>query len=214
MFTGLVEETGKILNITPINGGKRISFNAAKVLQDCKVDDSICVNGVCLTVVALDNSSFTAEAVGETLVKSTLAGAKSGDVVNLERSVRLMDRLGGHLVQGHVTGTGTITKITNYGENYYVEIELPTGSEKYVIDEGSIAVDGISLTVAKVTGRKITLSVIPHTWKVTSLNGKSTGAKVNIEVDVIAKYVEKLLNSGKSGDTQSFSEDWFKQMGY
>ena len=214
MFTGLVEETGKILNITSIGGGKRISFSASKVLEDSKIDDSICVNGVCLTVVGIDSSSFTAEAVGETLVKSTLSNAKSGDIVNLERSVRLMDRLGGHLVQGHVTGTGTITNITNYGENYYLEVELPVGSEKYVIDEGSVAVDGISLTVAKVNGRKITLSVIPHTWKVTSLNGKSTGAKVNIEVDVIAKYIEKLLTSGKPGNTQSFSSDWFKEMGY
>jgi len=214
MFTGLIEETGKISNITPIAGGKRITIAASKVLEDSKIDDSICVNGVCLTVIAIDGKSFTAEAVGETLRKSTLSLAKSGDVVNLERSVRLMDRLGGHLVQGHVNGIGTITKVTNLGENYYVEIELPIDTERYVIDEGSIAVDGISLTIARVNGRKITLSIIPHTWKVTSLNKKVPGSKVNIETDVIAKYVEKLMKPGLSSDAGTFTEDWFKQMGY
>lgn len=214
MFTGIIEETGIIKQVVPIAGGKKITISAAKVLENTKVDDSICVNGVCLTVIKMDDNTFTAEAVGETMLKSTLAETFAGNIVNLERAVRLSDRLGGHLVQGHVSGIGTVTKVSHPGENVIVEIELPASCSKYVIDEGSVAVDGISLTIARVNGNKITLSVIPHTWKVTTLNKKTPGSKVNIEIDLIAKYVEKLLFAGKGKTPDSFSKEWFNQLGY
>ena len=213
MFTGLIEETGKLASVETIPGGKRIKIYASKVLDDVKVDDSICVNGVCLTVTKYDKECFTAEAVGETLNKSTIGNLRIGESVNLERALKLSDRLGGHLVQGHVNGLGIINQISKLGENYFMEISLPAGLEKYIITEGSVAVDGISLTIAKVNGNKIGLSIIPHTWNNTNLITKQTGGEVNIEVDLIAKYVEKLLTD-KNIAKNNISENWLKDIGY
>ena len=214
MFTGLIEEIGKINKISPISGGVRIDITAPGIMDDVKVDDSIAVNGVCLTVVKVNTNGFTAEAVGETLKKTTLANIKENQIVNLERAVRLNDRLGGHLVQGHVNGIAPIVNIRKLGDNYFLEVEVPSNLEKYIIDEGSITIDGISLTVAKLTGRKVGVSVIPHTWKNTNLASLAPGHKVNIETDVLAKYVEKLLYNKKQNDSEPFSDKWFKEMGY
>lgn len=214
MFTGLIEEIGKISNIRSISGGKSLLITANKILDDLKIDDSVAVNGVCLTATELTDKGFRAEAVGATLEKTTLNLLRQNTEVNLERSVRLMDRLGGHLVQGHVNGIAKVSRIDKLGENYFLEVVLPDNLKKYVIDEGSIAIDGISLTVASLIGNRVGVSVIPHTWKSTNLNKRKAGDDVNIETDVIGKYVEKLLSSGTTGEDDKFSSEWFKKMGY
>ncbi|MCF6271557.1 MAG: riboflavin synthase [Melioribacteraceae bacterium] len=212
MFTGIIEEVGEITKIEKIAGGLKFKVTANKIFSDLKVDDSVAINGVCLTVTNIIENNFWADAVGETLNKTTLKTILNNSFVNLERAVRLKDRLGGHLVQGHVNGIGTITHIKKLGENYLLEIFLPSNLVKYVINEGSIAVEGISLTIAKVTESRITLSIIPHTWNNTNLKSRITGDKVNIETDVIAKYVEKLLNINDKSD--KYSDEWFKKLGY
>ncbi|MGD9897850.1 MAG: riboflavin synthase [Calditrichaceae bacterium] len=215
MFTGLIEEIGKITGIESIAGGKRIKISAKSIMNDIKIDDSVAVNGVCLTVITCDAENFRVDAVGDTLKKTTFSQLREGAEVNLERAVRLMDRLGGHLVQGHVNGVGTITQINKLGENYFLEVDIPKGLTKYLISEGSIAIDGISLTIARLNDSKVGVSVIPHTWSNTHLKLRKIGDHVNIETDVIAKYVENLMNSKKtqSGDT-IFSDEWFKKLGY
>jgi len=212
MFTGLIEEIGKLASLESIPGGKRIKVSASRILEGIKIDDSIAVNGVCLTVTASGKDYFTAEAVGATLEKTTINSIKKGAELNLERALRLSDRLGGHIVQGHVNGIGTITRISRLGDNYFLEVEFPAELEKYTILEGSIAIDGISLTIASLNGNRAGLSIIPHTWNNTNLKCRKSGDHINIEVDLIAKYVEKLLNSkNKSG---SITENWLKDIGY
>lgn len=213
MFTGLIEEIGKIKTIKSIPGGKQITIAAEKIMDDLKIDDSVCCSGVCLTVTGFTKNSFTVDAVGATLTKSTFASIHEQEWINLERSVRLNDRLGGHLVQGHVNGVGSIGDIEKPGDNYMLKISVPSSLSKYIVDEGSIAIDGISLTIAKIEESIITLSIIPHTWANTNLNIKKTGDKVNIETDVIAKYVEKLFYyNNKNKDT--FTDSWFDKLGY
>lgn len=213
MFTGIIEETGKLTSVENIAGGKRLKISASKIFNDLKIDDSVCVNGVCLTVTKIDNYFFWCDAVGETLNKTTLANVNQNYELNLERALRLTDRLGGHLVQGHVNGIGIITRLTKLGENFSLEIEIPKEIVKYVVDEGSITVDGISLTVAKIVERKITVSIIPHTWSNTNLQQRKTGDRVNIETDIFAKYVEKILQSSKD-EGNKFTDNWFKNLGY
>lgn len=212
MFTGLIEEIGRLALVENIPGGKRIKIYASEIMDDVKVDDSICVNGVCLTVTKFEKDFFWADAVGETLNKTTIGKLKTGAELNLERALKLSGRLGGHILQGHANCIGSITQITRLGENYFLEITIPAEFEKYVIQEGSIAVDGISLTVAKLNGNKIGLSIIPHTWNGTNLKTKKTGDQINIEVDVIAKYVEKLLSNKK--ENNNLTENWLKDIGY
>ena len=193
MFTGIIEEIGNIHKINSISGGFKIIISASKVLEDLKINDSIAVNGVCLTVISVNNKNFKVEAVGETIKKTTLKEIRINQPVNLERAIKITDRLGGHLVQGHVNGVGKILKIQKLGENYLLEVEIPISIKKYIIDEGSITVDGISLTIAKIINNKIAISIIPHTWKNTNLNTRKIGANVNIETDLIAKYIENLI---------------------
>jgi len=213
MFTGIVEETGKIDKSAPIAGGLEIKINAQKVLEDIKVNDSICVDGVCLTVTKYHKNSFSVDAVGATLEKTTFNKIQEHDLVNLERSVRLNDRLGGHLVQGHVNGIGTISEIQKLGENYLVKIKIPVDLERYVIKEGSIAINGISLTIADLEKNEISISIIPHTWQNTNLKAKKVNDPVNIEIDMLAKYVEKLLINVEN-PSKKISEGWLKELGY
>ncbi|MCW8811266.1 MAG: riboflavin synthase [Ignavibacteriaceae bacterium] len=214
MFTGIIEEIAKIEKTKPIAGGLSIKIGANKILEDISVNDSICIDGVCLTVTNFDNSGFWVDAVGATLEKSTFASVKPSSYVNLERSVRLNDRLGGHLVQGHVNGIGTISEIKKLGENYLLQITVPENLERYLIKEGSIAVSGISLTISDLDKNLISISVIPHTWQNTNLRHKKVNDKVNIEIDVLAKYVEKLLTKDNSGSEKNITENWLKEIGY
>ncbi|MFA8342636.1 MAG: riboflavin synthase [Rhodothermaceae bacterium] len=214
MFTGLVEEIGKIVKIELLPGGKKVRVLASEILDDLKIDDSIAINGVCLTATKLESDGFWADAVGETLDKTSLAFLKEGSEVNVERALRLSDRLGGHIVQGHVNGIAEIVAITKRGDNYLLEINVPKKIEKYTIEEGSITIDGISLTIAQLTGTRVGISVIPHTWNNTTLRNKKVGDKVNIETDVIAKYIEKLMNNKTDNGEETITEDWLKRMGF
>lgn len=213
MFTGLIEEIGVLEVVEAIPDGKRIKIAASKIMDDLRIDHSVSVNGVCLTVIKIDTDSFWAEAVGETLKKTTFYKLNQNLKVNLERAVRLSDRLGGHLVQGHVNGIGVVKRIIRLGDNYSFEIEIPNDLAKYVIREGSIAIDGISLTVANLTGNLVGLSIIPHTWNNTNMHLKRISDEVNIEVDIIAKYLEKLFNKEEK-PFNSISGNTLKDMGY
>lgn len=197
MFTGIVEELGKVTGLEPLNDAMRISITGPLVVSDSKIGDSISVNGVCLTVTTKTADSFTADVMQETLNRSTLGSLTSGDPVNLERPVTLATRLGGHMVQGHVDGMGEITN-REISENWeVVSIKPPKDLLKYIVEKGSITVDGTSLTVASVNNEVFTVSLIPETLAKTTLGIRAVGDKVNLEVDVMAKYVEKLIEAQK-----------------
>ncbi len=195
MFTGIVEELGTVRAITPVETGARLEISAKTVLEGVQIGDSISVNGCCLTVVTLDEGYYVADVVEETLRMTCLGGLQAGDRLNLERSVRLADRLGGHLVQGHVDGVGTLTSREPAPDgSMVVRIAAPASVLRYVVYKGSIAVDGISLTVAAIDSTSFSIALIPHTQDVTTLGFRQPGDHVNLEVDIVAKYVEKLLN--------------------
>ena len=199
MFTGIVEELGHVRSIVPNAGGARIEIDATNVLDDATIGASIAVNGCCLTVVELGDGHWAADAVVETLARTNLGDLVPGDPVNLERPVRLADRLGGHLVQGHVDSTGTVRSRTPQADGSEVfRFDAPDDVLRYVVHKGSITVDGISLTVAAVHDDGFQVAVIPHTLAVTTLGARVSGARVNLEVDLIAKYVERLLVSDRS----------------
>jgi riboflavin synthase len=194
MFTGIVEELGTIRGVIPHATGAQLEIEAHLVLDDVHIGDSISVNGCCLTVVTLGADCYTVDAVEETLRRTCLGNLTPGDRVNLERSVRLADRLGGHLVQGHVDGVGTlVSRAPAPDGSELVRIEAPPEVLSYVVYKGSIAVDGISLTVAAIDQSSFSIALIPHTQSVTTLGFLPPHSQVNIEVDVIAKYVEKLM---------------------
>jgi len=214
MFTGIVEEIGKIEKSSPIAGGFEIKIKAKKVLEDIKVNDSICIDGVCLTVTKADEKYFWVDAVGATLDKTTFNQIQPNTLVNLERSVKLSDRLGGHLVQGHVNGIGNLTEIKKLGDNYLLKIRIPENLESYLIKEGSITINGISLTIADLNKNEISISIIPHTWQNTNLKTKQVSDIVNVEIDILAKYVEKLLTGNDDKLNSNITESWIKKLGY
>jgi len=214
MFTGIIEEIGKISSINPIAGGIRIKISSSKILDDISVDDSICVSGVCLTAIKVEDDGFWVDAVGATLEKTTFSKMQLSTSVNLERSLKLNGRLGGHFVQGHTNGIGTILEINKLGENYFLKINVDESLEKYLIEEGSITIDGVSLTIAKLDGCKVGFSLIPHTWQNTSIQFKKIGDKVNVEIDVLAKYIEKIINKNGTDDNINITENWLKELGY
>ncbi|HEX5616451.1 MAG TPA: riboflavin synthase [Acidimicrobiia bacterium] len=194
MFTGIVEELGRVRAVTPNAGGARVEIDATVVLSDAAIGDSISVNGCCLTVVELGDSWWAADAVVETLQRTNLGDLEPGAPVNLERPVRLADRLGGHLVQGHVDATGTVReRVAQPDGSELVWFDAPAEVLRYVVHKGSITVDGASLTVAALDADGFAVALIPHTLAVTTLGTRAPGARVNLEVDVVAKYVERLL---------------------
>jgi riboflavin synthase len=185
VFTGIVEELGRLA----ARQGSRFSFEASAVLEDLKIGDSIAHNGCCLTVVEIGQQSYGVDVVAESLARTNLGDLQPGDPVNLERPVRMSDRLGGHLVQGHVDAVGVIARPAPD-----LEVTAPGEVLRYLVEKGSVTVDGCSLTVVSVRTGSFTVAVIPHTASVTTLGSKSTGDRVNLEVDVVAKYVERLLS--------------------
>jgi len=192
MFTGLVQGVGSVAGIERSDDGARITI-ASPLVPELNAGDSIAINGVCLTAVALDGGSFAADAMNETLARSSLGDLVPGSMVNLELPLRATDRLGGHVVQGHVDGVGTIEEVSDDGFARRIRIEAPADVLRYVVEKGSIAVDGVSLTVTGVDERSFTVSLIPETLQRTNLGRLSAGSRVNLEVDVLAKYVEKLM---------------------
>ncbi len=193
MFTGLVEETGKVVSAVPRGGVIEFTIRAQKILDDLKIDDSININGVCQTVIKYTGDTFTVQSVQETLRKTTLGTIRAGNEVNLERAMLPTTRMGGHFVQGHVDGTGTVKNIKKQSGDWLIHIELPGSFMKYVIPMGSICIDGVSLTVASIDGNGCTVAIIPHTLEVTTLKKLKAGSRVNIELDMLGKYVVHMV---------------------
>ena len=197
MFTGIVEELGTVAAVEDQGDAIRLSIRATTVLEDVGLGDSISVNGCCLTVVTAEDGVWTADVMQETLDKTSLYGVRPGDRVNLERAVTADKRLGGHIVQGHVDGVGTVVGRTPSEHWEVVEIAMPEALSRYLVDKGSITVDGVSLTVVEAGTDRFTVSLIPETLARTTLGTRAAGDRVNLEVDVIAKYVERLLRFTK-----------------
>lgn len=203
MFTGIIEEIGVVETIESRQAGARVRLRAPLVGSDLAEGDSVSVSGVCLTAVELRPGSFAADVSPETLRRSTLGGLRQGSAVNLERALKPTSRMGGHIVQGHVDGAGSIESIEDSGgEGWWLTVRVPDELDRYFVFKGSIAIDGISLTLAEVERGRVSVAVIPHTYEHTTLKSRRPGDAVNIETDVLAKYVEKMLRSFKlNGET-------------
>jgi len=194
VFTGIIEEVGKVLDLTPSGSGVRLTIEATKMLDDIEIGASIAVNGCCLTVTDYGDNWWSADAVPETMDRTSLGSLAQQSLVNLERPVQPSGRLGGHIVQGHVDSTTQIMNIESEDDgSYKYTFDLDDSWSRYICEKGSIAIDGISLTVANVDDTSFSIAIIPHTWEVTNLSNKTSGDSVNIEVDVLAKYVERQL---------------------
>ncbi len=194
MFSGIIEKTGKISRIEKNSDGARLVVSVDSFMDGVKLGDSIALNGTCITVVSFDSSSFESDLSNETLKKTTLANLEVGDDCNLEKAMLLNERIGGHLVSGHIDGLGKVESIEKDGESFWFKIKADKQIMKYVVYKGSIAVDGISLTVAECDNSSFSVAIIPHTLECTTLNNKKVDSKVNLEVDMIGKYVEKLVS--------------------
>ncbi|MFI4878389.1 MAG: riboflavin synthase [Steroidobacterales bacterium] len=212
MFTGIIQSVGRIARLEPRGGDLRLHVDTANLdLADVQLGDSIAVSGVCLTAVTLEARGFSADVSNETLSLTTLGGLKAGDPVNLEKALRLADRLGGHLVSGHVDGLGKVVSITPDGRSQRWTFEVPANLARYLAAMGWVCFDGTSLTVLAVAGPRFGVNLIPHTVEHTAFHAKCAGDAVNIEVDVIARYVERLVGSG---GTPKLDEAFLKQHGF
>jgi len=190
VFTGLVTEVGTVVGVEPVQGGSQLLVEGGSLAREVAVGDSVCVAGACLTAVAVDGSRFRVDVVEETLRRTTLGGLSAGSRVNLELPLRAADRLGGHVVLGHVDGVAEVRDLTDAGE---VSFELDGELVRYVVEKGSIALDGVSLTVAAIEGPLVTIALIPETRRATTLGSLQLGDRVNVEVDILAKHLEKLV---------------------
>ena len=202
MFTGIIEGLGTIIEIRPAGRGKRLTFDADFVLDQTKIGDSISVSGVCLTAVMIDGKRFQVDVSPETFARTTFLRAKIGDRVNLERALRLSGRIDGHLVSGHIDGIGTVKRKQNTGNAVIFTIGVPESLSRYMVKKGSVAVDGISLTINNCGRDSFDVSIIPHTSKLTTMGVSKVGDPVNIETDMIGKYVERFVNKMQYSDRE------------
>ena len=214
MFTGIIEEMGTVSRVQRSGSASFIEIQAKKVLEDVHLGDSIAVNGVCLTVTHFSGGVFRADVMNETFSRSSLGSLTTGSPVNLERAMAANGRFGGHIVSGHIDGTGSITDIKNDGIAVWYTVSAAPEILRYIVEKGSIAVDGISLTVAKVTDTSFSVSVIPHTASQTILGTKKTGDTVNLENDIIGKYAEKLMKPAETPETGGITMDFLAKNGY
>lgn len=199
MFSGIVQERGQIKNIKKSSGKTSFIIESKKVKENLGIGSSIACNGVCLTIVNLDKNIFEVEAIPETLKLTNLGNLRIGSFINLESSLRLKDELSGHIVLGHIDGMGNIIKIKPEGDSILMTIDFPSNLGKYIAYKGSIAIDGISLTIASINNKSFTVALIPHTLEVTTLKEKRIGDMVNLEIDVVARYLERLVNKEEKG---------------
>lgn len=218
MFTGIIEELGTVKSLVQASQSGKITVTCRRVLEGTRLGDSIAVNGVCLTVVKLGSSEFEADVMPETLNKSSLGTLQIGSRVNLERALTLSSHLGGHLVQGHIDGVGSILEIKSVGIAHVYRIKAPAELMKYIVAKGSIAIDGISLTVVDIDKDSFSVSLIPHTNMVTTLGIKNPGDRVNLETDILGRYVERLLQFSESetapGNSGGLSADFLRNNGF
>lgn len=214
MFTGIIQEVGSLAAVDRIGAGVRLTVEASRTANELCVNDSVSINGVCQTVVHKDGSRFAVVAVEETLGKTTLGGLTACSSVNLELAMQLGDRLGGHLVSGHIDCVGQVTAILPRETSWLFKIAIPTRFERYVIPVGSIAIDGVSLTIAAIDGNLVTVSIIPHTMENTVFSSYGLHTAVNLEFDLVGKYVERLVMTRDSGGEATISIDRLKAWGY
>jgi len=215
MFTGLVETVGSIENIQTVGAGKRIRIRAPKIAGELMLGESVAVSGACLTVVEKNANSFEVDVVQETLLRTTLGDLKIGDPVNLERSLRPSDRLGGHFMQGHVDGVGIIDGFQkDQTGNFRLKMHLPENLQGYTVEKGSIALDGVSLTIANVWENGVEMALIPFTVEHTTFRTKKPGDGVNVEIDLLAKYVFQFLKNQQNPTASKITEEWLRQAGY
>lgn len=214
MFTGIIEEVGTVSRVQHSGSASFIEIQAKKVLEDVHLGDSIAVNGVCLTVTHFGGGVFRADVMNETLSRSSLGSLTNGSPVNLERAMAANGRFGGHIVSGHIDGTGIITDIKNDGIAVWYTVSAAPELLRYIVEKCSIAIDGISLTVAKVTDTSFSVSIIPHTAAQTILSTKKTGDTVNLENDIIAKYAEKLMKPAETPKTGGITMDFLAKNGF
>ncbi len=212
MFTGIIEEIGVVKDLKIISDNAKIYIDCKKVLEDTKIGDSIAINGVCQTVVDISQTGFSAEVSKETLDVTNFSSLKSGDKVNLERALTLNERIGGHLVSGHVDNVAKFISAQKINDFYNMEFEVAEETAKYIVKKGSITINGISLTVADIQNKKVTIAVIPHTFENTNLSCLIKGQNVNVETDVFAKYIEKFLLNERT--TSIITEDFLKENGF
>lgn len=195
MFTGIVEDVGTVLSVSGDTAGQTLRIRSVVVTRDLSVGDSISIAGACLTAVSVDDDSFEIEAVSETLEKTNLGRLRSGDGVNLERAMRADGRFDGHIVQGHVDGVGRVLRLEPEGIGSRLAIEVPPSLLRWIVEKGSITVDGVSLTVAHLSGQMVEIALIPHTLEATTLGSLAGGDVVNLEADILGKYVERLMET-------------------
>jgi riboflavin synthase len=213
MFAGIIEEMGVLKSIMRRGDGARVEIVAKTILDGLEVGDSVAVNGVCLTVAARQSDAFAADLSGETLQRTTWGQVAVGDGANLERSLRFNGRIGGHLVNGHIDGVGTIRARTQEGDTLLFSVDVPKELLRYCVSKGSIAVDGVSLTINQIHNGAVQVAVIPHTARATTLGVKGAGTAVNLEVDLIAKYVERLLRGDRGNGDPKIDLGYLKREG-
>ncbi len=213
MFTGIIEESGQVEDLGARAAGARIRIGCRKVVEDLKEGDSVSVNGVCLTAVEISAAGFSADIAPETLRRSNLGGLRRGASVNLERPLTPSSRLGGHIVQGHIDGTAVLVSLELLGDdNWWLKVRIPSEFTRYLVEKGSVALDGISLTIAEMNGEYLSTTIIPHTFRHTTLANYRPGDKLNLECDILAKHVEKLM--GNARPQSSLTMDKLADLGY